>query len=276
MLGNEETDWNEKLLLACKNNDIALVEEAIKNGADVNAKDNAGFTPLMLAALEGNKEILEMLIKKGADLNAKNNFGDTALILAVSNPYPNDSIVEELIKAGADLNLQNNLKRSALITAVARGYKTGVEILINAKADLNLQDIYGRTALMVAIYNYYVDSPHYRLRLDENKKYTSNTIAMILIKAGADVNKRDEKGYTALMLATLSGDEELVKELIKAGADLNARTNYGEIVFTFAGLQKNTRIIEILKQLEKEQQKIIQEFTPYKREDQKQEKTKNF
>ena len=43
----------------------------ISNGADVNAKDDDGSTPLHYAAHEGHKEIAELLIAKGADVNAK-------------------------------------------------------------------------------------------------------------------------------------------------------------------------------------------------------------
>ena len=46
---------------------------------DVNAKTNQGWIPLHLAALGGHKEIVELLISKGADVNAKNDVGHTPL-----------------------------------------------------------------------------------------------------------------------------------------------------------------------------------------------------
>jgi len=54
----------------------------IEHGADVNAKDNYGYTVLILAARNGHTEIVELLIERGADIEAMNNDGNTALIQA--------------------------------------------------------------------------------------------------------------------------------------------------------------------------------------------------
>ena len=48
-----------------------------------------------------------------------------------------------------------------------------------------------------------------------------------LLKAGADVNARDNNGRTALMLAATFGQTEAIRELLKAGANVNARDNNG-------------------------------------------------
>jgi len=64
---------------AAKNGDLADVQAELDKGADVNAKDADGWTPLYFAANGGHKEIVELLIAKGASVNAKNVDGETPL-----------------------------------------------------------------------------------------------------------------------------------------------------------------------------------------------------
>jgi ankyrin repeat protein len=78
-------DKNAELFDAVKNGDLAYVQKLISKGADVNAKDNIGMTPLMAAAEEGRKDVCELLISKGADINAQDKDGKTALKYAIEN-----------------------------------------------------------------------------------------------------------------------------------------------------------------------------------------------
>jgi ankyrin repeat protein len=65
----------------------------IRNGAEVNAWDKRGCTPLMLAAEKGRTETVEMLLSKGADVNAKDKHGNTALWWA-----RNSAEIQEILK----------------------------------------------------------------------------------------------------------------------------------------------------------------------------------
>ena len=61
---------------AVKAGNIEAVKQHLDAGADVNAKDRYGRTPLNYAATRGLKEIIELLIAKGADVNTKIEVGD--------------------------------------------------------------------------------------------------------------------------------------------------------------------------------------------------------
>ena len=67
---------------ACKNGNIDLVKKLLSYGADVNAKNNDGWTPLHYASRNGHTEIVKLLLEHGVDVNCKNNNGYTPLHLA--------------------------------------------------------------------------------------------------------------------------------------------------------------------------------------------------
>ena len=76
---------DKDFLYLCMSGDARKVEEAIINGANVNAKGHNGDTALMQAARYGYVKVAELLLKYGADINAKANNGVTALECAKSN-----------------------------------------------------------------------------------------------------------------------------------------------------------------------------------------------
>jgi ankyrin repeat protein len=109
----------------------------LEHGAELNAVDNEGKTPLMNAAYNKKKEIAAFLIEKGADLDLKEANGWTALMLAAMGGEA--EIVWILLNAGADVNLTTNdgetpLDRAKkLESAGMRGdYDTIVVLLKNA------------------------------------------------------------------------------------------------------------------------------------------------
>jgi len=160
---------------AVKNNESAKVRELIKNNPDlVFSKDEDGFTPLHLAAANGHKEIVEFLLTTKADVNARDNAGSTPLHQAAAAEGQHSDIVELLLKHGADVDAadrqwltplhyatltdnqgavrsllnyganpnakDNKVGDTPLILAAGKGYKEVVEVLLAHGADVNLAD----------------------------------------------------------------------------------------------------------------------------------------
>lgn len=91
--------------------DLVWVQFLIAKGANVNARDNRGVTPLVLACEMGFLEGVDELIKSGARIDEANNTGETPLISAVHRK--DLAMVRMLIKAGANPDRPDNSGRSA-------------------------------------------------------------------------------------------------------------------------------------------------------------------
>ena len=90
----------------------------IKKGADVNEPGAFNLAPVHFAAMQLHLKLLRELIARGANVNAKNNQGHTPLLMLINNGYwfvhkeKMLPIVEELLKSGADTSLKTNLNIS--------------------------------------------------------------------------------------------------------------------------------------------------------------------
>jgi ankyrin repeat protein len=63
-------------MIAAGRGNVGMVKFLLENKADVNVRDEGGYSALMMC---GNKEILELLIAHGADVNASTKWGSTRL-----------------------------------------------------------------------------------------------------------------------------------------------------------------------------------------------------
>ena len=89
----------EALFRATIEGNTEMVKSLVSSpGADVNATNERGSTPLLEAARFGHDDICQVLIAAGANLKAKDNDGKTALMLAVQNNH--DDVVRVLKEAG--------------------------------------------------------------------------------------------------------------------------------------------------------------------------------
>ena len=130
------------------------VERLIACGADVNAKDDRGRTPLHASAsllylstyvVLDETEMTESLLKGGADVNAKDKCGDTPLHVAARlNLF---RIASLLIANGAGVGATNDHGETPLHMAVKRNATKTAELLLKNGADVNAKDSNGKTPM---------------------------------------------------------------------------------------------------------------------------------
>jgi hypothetical protein len=93
-------DGGLALCAAASRDRTEVITALLSAGADVNAREDGGWTALLWAAANGHADAARLLIEAGADVNATNEVGDTTLTLAASRGAP--GVVQVLLEAGAD------------------------------------------------------------------------------------------------------------------------------------------------------------------------------
>jgi ankyrin repeat protein len=150
---------NEALLQAIRDADAGTVA-GLANVQTVDARDDEGRTPLMLAAGLGHGEVVCALLGAGAQVDAADGRGFTALFYACHNGdedrgYPD--VVQTLVAAGADKEAQIGYGVRPLMYAAGHGEAAVVQALLAAGADPLARNEGGRTALMMVKDRDYID-----------------------------------------------------------------------------------------------------------------------
>lgn len=209
------------LSLACENAHAAIAARLLKGGANPNAVlPVQGETVLMTAALSGNVEIVTMLLDRGAEVDARTTrSGQTALMWAISQNHRD--VVGRLIERGADVRARSGSGFTPMLFAAQQGNIEIARMLMAAGSGVNA-DGDGEAPLMIAVNSAQVP------------------FALFLLEQGADANASNREGETALHAAASIGGRQvgfdpdavvkepegkstLIRALLARGASPNAR-----------------------------------------------------
>ncbi len=146
--GGQQARISAALLAAVKAGDAAGVTSLVNHGANPNARDAIGMTPLHYAAYRGEPAVAEALIAGGADLDVKDSMGMTPLHAAAFQGHPD--MVETLLKAGAEVNAKDRAGNTPLHYAVFVKDASTVKLLLASGADGTLVNARGASPAAMA------------------------------------------------------------------------------------------------------------------------------
>ncbi len=259
--------------------DPVIVKDLLAHGADPNAQDEHGWTPLLCAAVNGNVRIAHCLLDHRADVNERLRGNETSLMdVAKRNDVP---LVRLFLQRGADVNARNDDGFSPLIAACnvdaatnSPRYEIGnaatAVLLLDHGADVNLpyRSQYPSqypSALMVAVYNHnpavvqvllahgaHVNATNSDgltplMLLPRIFSWRDQAIQQMLISNGARISAASYDGNTALTWAADKDDLRTVRFLLAHGADVNAVNRAGHTVLWFAANNGNAAMFNLLR-----------------------------
>jgi uncharacterized protein len=225
--------FKSPLAYAAEAGNLPAAELLLQHGADVNARDYFGVTPLIDAVDSGSEGIVALLLRAGADANASFKTGlkqtplmravlaasqaeleyrqaaeegaeavDPAELAAIRARF--ERILDLLLAAGARLDAVDARGQTVLFDCINEGCCDLLQKVLAAGADVKRRDTEGKTPL-----HFCAHTAHYR-KLDDGQMAG---LVRALIAAGAERDVRDAAGRTPLGLAREYGLAKIAAEL---------------------------------------------------------------
>lgn len=191
-----DTDNQTPLMVAIKTNDLSVINGLLEYGADPNLQDSDGWTAAMHAVRSNEPKIFRLLGKFKANFNIVSKDNLTALAMAVFNNKANAAVAMLDNNAKPDFAM-GTAKYNALMLAVQKGNLQMAQTLLQYKASPNAKNAGGLTPLMIAAYG------------------DHDMLVSLLLKAGANVNLKDDQGKTAIELAKENDATKAIAQLQK-------------------------------------------------------------
>ena len=253
---------DEELLAAAYANDVDRAAELVRAGADVNHKDGTEQSAYLIATSEvgDDPRLLELTLDNGARVNAKDSFNGTGLIRAAERGYP--AIVARLLATGIEVDHVNELGWTALHEAIILGrggpeHTEVVRLLVGAGADVMLPSQRdGVRPIEHAERRGFAEIARILRKAERTMTPDSRLLhaadrgsvaaAEAALADGADIEARDERQRTPLLLAVTGDHVEVARMLVGRGADVNAYDDQQDTPFLVTGVTGSVRMLDAL------------------------------
>jgi ankyrin repeat protein len=259
----EQAALDEQLRDAAWADDVPLAGRLVREGADVNAKDGTQQSAYLVATSEGHLELLRLTLRHGARVGAKDSWNGTGLIRAAERGH--GLVVGELLRAGIDRDHVNRIGYQAIHEAVWLGadtadHATTLRVLVAGGVELErVSPSAGLTPLQMARERGFdrlerilttvttarrpADPDAALLRAAE--RGDADGVALAL-RSGADIEARDERRRTALLLASTHDRVAAARVLVAMGADPDALDDRHDTPWLVTGVTGSVAMLETL------------------------------
>ena len=242
-------DANAALDQAVMGSAASRIRYLAAHGADLDARNAMGATPLTSAASFRDSKTVKLLLELGANANARDGQGLTPLMRAAYRDHVPS--VQALLQHGASLTMKDPNGLSSLCIALDDRSFLAAIALLKAGASPNVScGTNHLTPLMIVATH--LDAEQSGNVPVDGGMYLSDGVApqkvgQLLVSKGADANARSRSGLTALMVAAGHDNAPLVGLLIQAGAKVGARSDEGKTSLEIATENGSDAAIQTLK-----------------------------
>lgn len=263
LTAKEQKTVDEQLRKAAWDNDVKAAAALIEKGADVNAQDETQQSAYLIATSEGYLDLLNLTLKKGAEVNDKDSWNGTGLIRAAERGHY--LIVGRLLQAGVDKDHVNRIGFQAVHESVWLGkndanYAATIRTLIAGGVELDKKSLeQGLTPLEMSKRRGFADSERILAEATAGKKIDDAdatllkaakdgdaTLVARALRAGADIEIKDSKKRTALLLAVTEDKLATARLLVAMGADPDAVDAQSDTPWLVTGVTGSVKMAEVL------------------------------
>jgi ankyrin repeat protein len=209
---------HNNIIYAINDGNLELVQELLKQDINVNVENDIGRTPLMLTIINDyNIDIISKIIKKGANVNARDEDGISAIVFAAVN-YSNPKIIDLLSQNNANLRTRDKFGNNSLIVSGINSNENIFSKLLSYEGlEVDQTNSGGWNVLFFAA------------KFNDNLK-----VIKTIANSNININAKDKKEKTALMLAAENNKPEVVNYLLDQGADGSLKDSNGKTAFDYA------------------------------------------
>jgi ankyrin repeat protein/L-ascorbate metabolism protein UlaG (beta-lactamase superfamily) len=250
---------NQEFIKILDSNDTEKIMKMLSDSPQLLKQDlGLGMIALHYAAYYGNNTVLDYILKNGVELNHKDNRGRPAVYFAVSGGQP--EMVKKLIALGADLNYKNEMDESLLFRAGIVGNQDTIKLLVEHGLDINHKNKYEQTPILMAVQGGNVEVlKYFKSKGVDLKQKAGGDMSLLhlavfsrkadpinyLLDEGLDINATGENGETPLLLAVSFGAKDPAKALVERGADVNLANTSGVTPFLYAVKRGEKELVDL-------------------------------